>query len=183
MMDDDAVLMAQFRDGDRAAFDALFGRYSSPLVNFLARMVPDRGRAEELAQEVFVRIYQARERYEPRARFSTYLFGIAHNLALNELDRAYRKRERPLEDSHLVALADPEPDALDRLQAARTADALERALERLPERQRSALLMRTQEDLGYDEIAEALGASRSGIKSLLHRARENLLTLLEEEKS
>ncbi len=82
-----------------------------------------------------------------------------------------------------MALADPEPDALDRLQGARTADALERALARLPERQRSALLMRTHEDLGYDEIGEVLGASRSSVKSLLHRARENLLTLLEEEKS
>ncbi len=174
--------MLRFREGDPSAFDALFQRYTSPLVNFLARMVPERARAEELAQEVFVRIYQARERYQPTARFSTYLFGIAHRLALNELDRAYRKRERPLEDAH-AALADPAPAADDQLAGAQGAEALERGLAKLPERQRAALLLRTQEDLGYEEIALVLGASTAGVKSLLHRARANLQSLIKEEST
>ena len=182
MIDDDARLMVRFRDGDRSAFEALFQRYTPPLVNFLARMLPDRARAEELAQDVFVRIYQARERYEARARFSTWLFGIAHNLALNELDRAYRKRERPLEELHLRGLEDPAPDALEQLAGRRTAVAIERALAGLTAQQRSALLLRSQESLSHDEIAEVLGSSSSGVKSLLHRARENLLALLDEGK-
>jgi RNA polymerase sigma-70 factor (ECF subfamily) len=182
MIDDDAQLMLRVREGDRAAFDALFRRWAPPVVNFLARMVPDRARAEELAQDVFVRIYGARERYEVRARFSTWLFGIAHNLALNELARAHRKRERPLGDEHLDTLADDAPEPEQQLDTRRTARALEAALPRLPDRQRAALLLRTQENLSYDEIAEALGASTSGIKSLLHRARENLLGLLEEKR-
>src|SRR5262245_9398877 len=94
--DEDAQLMLAFQAGDRRAFEALFGRYSARLVNFLARMVPSRARAEELAQDVFVRVYQARDRYQATARFSTYVFGIASNLALNDLDRAYRRRERPM---------------------------------------------------------------------------------------
>ena len=175
--------MVRFRDGDRSAFDTLFRRYTPPLVNFLARMVPDRARAEELAQEVFVRIYQARERYRPTARFSTYLFGIAHRLALNELDRAYRKRERGLRDADTAALTDPAPGAEERLDGVRAADAVERALARLPGRQRAALLLRTQDDLGYEEIARVIGASTSGVKSLLHRARQNLLALLEEGRT
>ncbi len=96
--DADAKLMLAFQAGDRAAFESLFRRHTPALVNFLARMVKDRGRAEELAQEVFIRIYNARERYEARARFSTWMFGIARNLALNDLDRAYRRYERPVSE-------------------------------------------------------------------------------------
>ena len=80
MIDDDSRLMLAFKGGDRGAFDELFRLYTPRLMSFLARMVRDRARAEELTQDVFVRIYQARERYEPRAKFSTWLFRIAHNL-------------------------------------------------------------------------------------------------------
>jgi RNA polymerase sigma-70 factor (ECF subfamily) len=181
MIDDDARLMLRFRDGDRDAFETLFRRYTPPLINFLARMVPDRARAEELAQEVFVRIYQARQRYEPKARFSTWLFGIARRLALNELDRAYRKRERPLDDTYAQFGADPAPSAEEQLDAERRGRAIERALARLPERQRAALLLRSSQGLGYEEIAAVLETSTASIKSLLHRARGNLLGLLKEE--
>ncbi len=179
--DPDGRLMLRFRAGDRSAFDVLFARYTPPLVNFLARMVVDRARAEELAQETFVRVYQARERYEARSRFSTWLFGIAHRLALNELDRAPRKRERPIAAADLEAALDPGPRPDEVLEAGRTTRALERGLKRLPARQRAALLLRTQEQQGYEEIAVVLGASVASVKSLLHRARENLLAALEED--
>ena len=119
--DEDAKLMLAFQAGDRRAFEDLFARYTNPLIGFLSRMVPDRGRAEELAQEVFVRVYGAKDRYEPRAKFSTWIFGIAHNLALNELDRAYRKREAPLEPVHerIANVADVSLD--ERLDAKRMA--------------------------------------------------------------
>ncbi len=166
--------MLAFQAGDRGAFEALFRRYTAPLVTFLARMVPDRGRAEELAQEVFLRIYNARERYEPRARFSTWMFGIAHNLALNELALAYRKREQAL-GPEVAPVADPAAAADDQLDAKRAADRLQLALTRLPDRQRSALLLRAEQGLSYEEIGEAVGSSVSSVKSLLHRARESLL--------
>ncbi len=181
MTDGDAQLMLRFKRGDREAFEELFRRYTSPVVSFLTRLLRDPGRAEELAQEVFVRIYQARDRYEPRARFSTWLFGIAHNLALNELGRAYRKRERPLEEGFTERLEHPGPGAEDQVDARRTALAVERALERLPDRQRAALLLRTQEGLAYAEIAEVLGTSQGGVKSLLHRARESCLETMRKE--
>ena len=181
--DEDARLMLAFQAGDRSAFDDLFARYTNPLIGFLGRMIPDRGRAEELAQEVFVRVYRAKERYEPRARFSTWIFGIAHNLALNELDRAYRKREQPLELAH-ESVGDPERATLDEeLDAKRTAARIVVALERLPARQRAALTLRSEQGLGYEEIAGVMGTSVSSVKSLLHRAREKLLLELEEVRS
>lgn len=180
MIDDDAKLMLAFKDGDRGAFDALFERYTPRLLNFLTRMVRDRARAEELTQDVFIRVYNAAARYEPRARFSTWVFGIAHNLALNDLDRAHRKRERPLDLVRNAEPRDPEPHADERVAAQQLALALESALAKLPERQRSAILLRSEQGLGYQEIGEVLGASVSGVKSLLHRARENLMTELKE---
>ena len=174
--------MLRFQKGDRAAFDQLFARYSTPLVSFLARMVSDRGKAEELAQEVFVRIHQARSRYQPRAKFSTYLFGIAHNLALNELDRAYRKRETVLEEHAAAQLPSEAPPVEAQLDAKYTARRLEAGLAKLPERQRAALLLRSREGMSYSEIAKALGASPSGVKSRIHRAREGRLEILGRER-
>jgi RNA polymerase sigma-70 factor (ECF subfamily) len=173
--------MLRFREGDRGAFDDLFRRYTPRLVGFLARMIPERDRAEELAQEVFVRIYQARERYEPKARFSTWIFGIASNLALNDLARARRRYERPLEDSGVERLPDAAPRAEETLEARRTAERLEGALATLPDRQRAALLLRVEQDLGYAEIAEALETSVSSVKSLIHRARTTLTEQMTEE--
>ena len=180
MIDDDAALMLAFKAGDRAAFETLFRRYTPPLLNFLARMLRDRARAEELAQEVFIRIYNAAGRYEARARFSTWMFGIARNLALNDLDRAYRRRERPVSEPHELDFADPAPDAAEQLDAQRLAATLGLALAHLPERQRAALLLRSEQGLGYKEIAEVLETSVSSVKSLLHRAREALLAELKE---
>jgi RNA polymerase sigma-70 factor (ECF subfamily) len=179
MVDDDARLMLAFQKGDRRAFDELFERYTPRLHSFLTRMVRDRGRAEELTQDVFVRLYTAAERYQARTRFSTYVFGIASNLALNHLARAWRQREHGFSDDHPEPAAG-EPGPMEQLEAARTQQALERALGELPERQRAALLLRVHEDMGYDEIAAALGTSVPSVKSLLHRAREALLARLGE---
>ena len=177
MIDDDAQLMLAFKAGDRRAFETLFERYTPRLLNLLARMVRDRERAEELTQDVFVRVYNAAPRYEVRARFSTWIFGIAHNLALNDLGRAYRQRERPLFPGDQGQLRDPNPDPDERIAARQLGEALGAALAKLPERQRSALLLRSEQGLGYQEIGQAMGAS---VKSLLHRARESLLDELKE---
>jgi len=178
--DEDAELMLAFQSGDSGAFTQLFGRYSGPLLNFLARMVGSRSRAEELTQDTFVRIYQASERYELRARFSTYAFGIAHNLALNDLARAHRKRERPLGEDYGEAFASPDPTPEASAVRSATQSSLEHALRQLPERQRAALLLRVEHDLSYDEIARTLETTTSSVKSLIHRARSALLGELKE---
>jgi RNA polymerase sigma-70 factor, ECF subfamily len=183
MDDDDARLMLAFKAGDQRAFDQLFERYTPRLHSFLARMVRDRGRAEELTQDVFIRLYTAVERYEARTRFSTYVFGIAHNLALNHLARSWRQREQLAGDDTPEPAADPAAGPVEQLDAARAHASLERAIDELPERQRSALLLRAHEDMGYEEIAAALGTSIPSVKSLLHRARETLLAKLEETPS
>jgi len=180
MVDDDARLMLAFRAGDRRAFDELFARYTPRLHSFLVRMVRDRGRAEELTQDVFIRLYTAADRYEARTRFSTYVFGIAHNLALNHLARAWQRREQAQADPPIEAAAEAGTGPVEQLEAARTHAALERALGELPERQRAALLLRAHEDMGYEDIAAALGTSVASVKSLLHRARETLLAKLGE---
>src|SRR5215831_15523480 len=161
--------MLAFQGGDRRAFDTLFARYTPRVLTFLTRMVRDRARAEELTQDVFIRIYNAAARYEPRARFSTYVFGIAHNLALNELARAHRKHEQARADLSELAAVDPAPGAEEKLDADRMRARLERAIADLPERQRAAVLLRSEQGLDYEEIAGALDASVSSVKSLLHR--------------
>jgi RNA polymerase sigma-70 factor (ECF subfamily) len=183
MEDDDARLMLAFQGGDRRAFETLFARYTPRVLAFLTRMVRDRARAEDLTQDVFVRIYNAADRYEARARFSTYLFGIAHNLALNELARAHRKYEQAHSDPSELSAADPSPGPEEKLDAERTRVRLERALALLPERQRAAILLRSEQGLDYDEIAGSLETSVSSVKSLLHRARETLLAALAEDET
>ena len=127
-----------------------------------------------------MRVYQARDRYEPRSRFSTWIFGIASNLALNDLARAHRRREARWEEGAADA-EDSQPLADETLAARRTAERLVGALQALPDRQRAALMLRLDEGLGYAEVAETLGASLASVKSLIHRARENLLASLREE--
>ena len=174
--------MLAFQRGDRRAFDALFARYTPRVLTFLTRMVRDRGRAEELTQDVFVRIYNAAARYEPRARFSTYVFGIAHNLALNELARAHRKYEQVDERSRRRR---PAPTRAPAPRSSSTASACAGGSSgrspTLPERQRAALVLRSEQDLDYDEIAETLETTVSSVKSLLHRAREAVLAALAKE--
>src|SRR5262249_1421399 len=182
MPDEDARLMLAFQQGDRRAFETLFARYTPRVLTFLTRMVRDRARAEELTQDVFIRIYNAADRYEAKAKFSTYLFGIAHNLALNELARAHRKHEQARSDRAELGAVDPAPSPIEKLAAEGTRERLERALAALPERQRAAVLLRSEQGLDYEEIAGSLETTVASVKSLLHRARESLLAALAEEE-
>lgn len=176
--DEDVRLMLALRAGDEAAFDALFARWSAPLLRYLERMVRDPGVAEELTQEVFLRVHRARERYEPDARFSTWLFTIATRIAWNELRRPRHRHphdalEADLETGPLPLAADqPAADAV--ADARRTGAVVERALARLPERQRAALWLAAVEGLSYAEVAEALETTERSVKALVHRARAAL---------
>lgn len=172
----DEELMRQLKADDPGALDALMERYESSVLNTIHWSIGDRQRAEELAQEVFVSVYRERARYQPRAKFTSWLFRIVRNRCLNEL-RARRRASRH-EANGAEALENvpdastPAPD----LQAAsneRQAMLLS-ALAALPEAQRSAFVLAKIEGLSYQEIAGALGISLSACESLIHRARLNL---------
>jgi RNA polymerase sigma-70 factor (ECF subfamily) len=164
--------MLAFRAGDAAAFDALFRRWAGPLLRYLDRMLRDRGAAEELVQETFLRVHGARERYQPEARFSTWLYRIATNLARNELRRPRRREpHRSTDAGDAPELAGAPARAEDVLDARRLGERVERELAGLPENQRAALWLTAVEGLAYAEAAEALEVSEQALKALVHRAR------------
>ena len=177
--DEDVRLMLAFRAGDDSAFDALFDRWASRLLRYLERMLREPATAEELVQESFLRVYRARDRYEPEARFSTWLYRIATNLALNELRRPRRRDPHDsldAEDATPLAVAQPATD--DVVHARRVGADVESALEALPERQRMALWLSAVEGQSYAEVASALDVSEKAVKALVHRARASLSSKL-----
>ena len=184
--DPDVRLMLALRDGDDSAFDALFRRWAGPLLHYLERLVHDAASAEELVQESFLRVYRARERYEPDARFSTWLYTIASRLAFNERRRSHRRHpHRPADPaSDVPALELPAPQAAidDVVHARRSAGAVARALDELPERQRAALWLSAVEGLSYAEVARSLETTEKSVKALVHRARASLADGLKGEE-
>lgn len=178
----DVELMLDVKAGDEQSFDLLLRKYRLPLVNFLGRMVHDRATAEDLAQEVFLRVYRARQKYAPSAKFTTWLFRIATNLALNSLrDNRHQRMEVSID-----APANDDEEALPRELPAREmridehmierdrAEFIQRAIASLPEKQRAAVLLHKYEEMDYAEIARILECSESALKSLLFRAYESL---------
>src|SRR5271170_5421174 len=179
----DVQLMLDVKAGDEESFELLLRKYRTPLVNFLYRMVRDTAMAEDLAQEVFLRVYRAREQYAPSAKFTTWMFRIATNLALNaKRDGRYRQLEVSIgqpgetEEGHppSVEIADGQPGIESELIARDRTAVIRRAIEALPEKQRAAVLLHKYQEMGYDEIAKILQCSESALKSLLFRAYETL---------
>ena len=190
-LEPDAQLMLRVKDGDTYSFELLLGKYRRPVVNYLYRMVQNQSVAEELAQEVFLRVYRARTNYEPTAKFTTWLFRITTHLALNNL--RHRKGERRQQSLDVVYEDRPvfePPDARRTREQELVADAqldvVRRAIASLPEKQRAAVLMHKYEELNYSQIAGALSCSVSAVKSLLFRAyetlRERLVHLAEDRR-
>jgi RNA polymerase sigma-70 factor, ECF subfamily len=173
--DDDAALLLAFQRGDEAAFRLLYERNARAMIAFCHRFVRDAARAEELAQDVFVKLYRSAHRYQPSARFKTFLYRVATNHCLNEVRRAeYTARSSgPTEGGD-----PPDLDALPSGDAGPLEEAVGRSLEQavlamlgaLPEKQRAALVLCRFEGMGYEEIAETLETSVSAVKSLVHRA-------------
>jgi len=178
----DVQLMLDVKAGDEASFDFLLVKYRSPLVNFLYRMVRDTATAEDLAQEVFLRVYRARKQYTPSAKFTTWLFRIATNVALNSVrDNRYQKMEVSL-DAPVSDEEDSAPRELPArelridqhlLEQDRVA-IIQRAIASLPEKQRAAVLLHKYEEMDYAEIAKILNCTEAALKSLLFRAYESL---------
>ena len=177
--------MLDVKLGDERSFELLLQRYRTPLVNFLYRMVRSREQAEDLAQEVFIRVYRAREEYVPSAKFTTWLFRIATNLALNSLrDHRYQKLEMSIDaplkadseegDERPFEVADKRPTVEQELVEEERKKMIRHAIEKLPEKQRAAVLLHKYQELDYAEIAKILSCSESALKSLLFRAYEML---------
>jgi RNA polymerase sigma-70 factor (ECF subfamily) len=181
----DVQLMLDVKAGDEQSFGLLLQRYRTPLVNFLYRMVRSREQAEDLAQEVFIRVYRAREEYVPSAKFTTWLFRIATNLALNSLrDHRHQKLEISMDapltvdvadgDEKPFEVADKHPTIEQELVEEDRKKMIRHAIEKLPEKQRAAVLLHKYQELDYSEIAKILSVSESALKSLLFRAYETL---------
>lgn len=183
-MGTDLELMLGVRRGDAASFEELLRRYRVPMVSYFHRMLRDRGLAEDLAQEVFLRVYRARERYQPEAKFTTWLYRIARNLALNALrDRKPEvlldEEENPDGDPPMERFADPQPSAERQLMEGDRARVIRQAVEALPPNQRAAVILHKYQEVDYRQIAGILKISESAVKSLLFRAHENLRMHLE----
>jgi|SRR5579884_1164894 len=177
-LDGDAELMIRVREGDQASFGLLLQKHRGPVVRFLYRMVRNQAVAEELGQEVFLRVYKSRETYEPTARFTTWLFRIATHLALNWLREAGNRGvqesiDEPVEGPART-LADRGPTVEQKLVNRARLNEIRQAIEMLPAKQRAAVLMHKYEEMEYAQIAQALGCSESAVKSLLFRAYESL---------
>ena len=185
---DDAAIMLELRSGNMAAFDVLLEKYRKPIIHFMYRMVHNQAVAEELAQEVFLRVYRSRETYRAEARFSTWLYRIATNLGVNH---ARDTRHERTASTVYLDQADDEtgstPDVADLTPAVETRlvydermAAIRDHVLALPERQRSAVLMHKYEDMDYRQIGEVLKLSESATKSLLFRAYQTLRDKLKD---
>jgi len=190
--DPSAALMLRVRDGDAEAFEQLVALWQDRLVNLFRYQTGDHALAEDLAQEVFLRVYRARAGYKPTAKFSTWIHTIANNAASDLRQRAYRRREHgvPMNVSasssaigleHLAVAASGQRPAR---QADRSElqDVVQRAIADLSDNQRMALLLAKFELCSYDEIAAAMGLTVPAVKSLLFRARDQLREKLESDE-
>jgi RNA polymerase sigma-70 factor, ECF subfamily len=178
-LDFDAELMLRVKEGDGASFGVLLDKHRSSVVHFLYRMIQNHAVAEELAQEVFLRVYRSRSTYEPTAKFTTWLFRIATHLALNSLRDGKHERcqERLDDDSNEMParqVSDRRPSVEASMVYQAKLEEIRRAIAALPEKQRAAVLMHKYEEMEYSQIAKVLTCSESAVKSLLFRAYETL---------
>ena len=167
----DAALMARAGDGDQKAFRLLVERHRNAVVGTVAKMLNDAAEAEDIAQQVFLRLWKHAKRYRPEAKFTTYLFTITRNLVFNESRRRGRKKEVSVEEreesTHTSLPAQPDAELLQ----SELQQAVDKAIAGLPEAQRMAVVLRRYEQMPYEEIAEVLNITVPAVKSLLFRAR------------
>jgi RNA polymerase sigma-70 factor (ECF subfamily) len=174
-------LMAKIAEGDEDAFEILVNRHQTSVLNLIYRFIGDRTQAKDLAQEVFIRVWQSAGSYQPKAKFTTWVYRITANLCFNELKSARRKKwfsfNRSDEDGEHTfeeTLADSAPSAEDLLLEKERSRQISDALQCLPENQRMALILKRYDALSYQEIAQVIGCSVSAVESLLVRAKRTL---------
>lgn len=177
--EEDLMLMAKIANGDERAFEQLVAKHQQAVIGTIGKMTNHSPETEDIAQQVFLRLWKAASRYKPKAKFTTYLFTIARNLVFNDTRKKTRRRELSIdtdEQNWHDSIADPSsssrPDqslAEDELRLQ-----VDQAVADLPENQRLAVILRRYEQMSYDEIAEVLDTSVSAVKSQLFRARKSL---------
>jgi RNA polymerase sigma-70 factor (ECF subfamily) len=184
----DADIMLRVKAGDDSAFDYLVQKYRRPMINFMFRMAHNSAAAEDLAQEVFLRVYRSRQNYEASAKFTTWLYRIATNLAVNHArDTRHDRPENTVsldepddQSGHTLDLPDKTPGAEETIVRRERVAAIRQRVQALPERQRIAVVMHKYQQMEYRQIAEVLKLSESATKSLLFRAYETLREQLKE---
>jgi len=179
----DTVLMLRMREGEEWCMDALAQRYRQPVIQYIHRKVKNHAIAEELTQNVFIRIFLARHTYEPTAKFHSWLFRIAYNLSLNWLrdnKREYNmlRLNAGMERDCERPIADTRPNVAERLLRESELAEIRRAIEELPSRQRDAVILHKYKELEYREIAAVMGCTLQIVKSLIFRAHEALRSRL-----
>ena len=177
--DRDAELMLRVRDGDQGSFESLLEKHRGPMIHFLHRMVQNDAVAEELTQEVFLRVYKSRENYEPSAKFTTWLFRIATHVALNWIrdgrsEKSQTSLDKETTDGTGRQVADRRRTAEQELLHEAKLGEVRQAIHGLPAKQRAAVMMHKYEEMEYAQIAGVLCCSESAVKSLLFRAYEAL---------
>jgi RNA polymerase sigma-70 factor (ECF subfamily) len=182
-------LMAKVAEGDEYAFETLVRTHQVSVLNLIYRFIGNRTQAKDLAQEVFMRVWQAAKSYEPKAKFSTWIYRITANLCLNELKSMGRKKLIPYfpgeegKEGGFETIPDESPSVEHRLLAEERSWQITDALQSLPDNQRMALILKKYDDLPYQEISKILGCSVSAVESLLVRAKKNLYEkLISREK-
>ena len=184
----DAEIMLRVRDGEDAGYDILIQKYRKPIINFMFRMVHNQAMAEELAQETFLRVYRSRQTYRAEAKFTTWLYRIATNLAVNhardhKVERSGKmvSLDEPDEETGTTPdVSDPTLNAEQNILRRERLEAIKKHVMALPEKQRAAVLMHKYQEMDYREIAAVLKLSESATKSLLFRAYEALRERLKE---
>ncbi|NOY68944.1 MAG: sigma-70 family RNA polymerase sigma factor [Deltaproteobacteria bacterium] len=187
--DPDVLLMMRFAAGDEGSFRQLFSGYNKKVINFCFRFCADRAQAEDLAQEVFLRVFRAGKKYRPEARFSTWLFKIATNVCINSArDRKRRPKtvsmDRPLshdDDGPQVDIADARITADEEIAEKQRQKRIREAIRRLPEKQRAALLLRVDREFSYQEISNQLRCPVNTVRTLIRRGRIRLVEILDED--
>ncbi len=185
--DYDALLMVRVKHGDNGAFDELLEKYQRPIINFIYHFVNNRAEAEELAQDVFLKVYEVRTRYRPEAKFSTWLYKIATNLSLKKLNRGRNKAnlEVSIDQESPVILQDRHPTIQEAMEGEERERLVAWAISGLSKNEKAAIVLRKYHSLPYREIAEIMGCTEGAIKTYLHRAklrlRERLNAYLKEK--
>ncbi len=175
---EDVRLMRLVARGDTAAFEELIQRHQALVIGTVARMLGSNSEVEDIAQQVFIRVWKSAGRYVPRAKFTTWMLKITRNLVFNELRRSKRRAHVPIQtdpDAEEIPLKDEAAQSPDvSLLETELQQAIDKAIAELPETQRMAVILRRYQDLSYEQIADILGLSVPAVKSVLFRARTEL---------
>ncbi len=182
-------LMLRFQKGDEGAFQELFEAYKAQLLNYIFRFCQDRRVAEELTQEVFIRVYRSASSYRPEAKFSTWIYRIATNMCLNEMRSSRYQYERTLKDHNTdnhnyqleVLAGDSRPKTDEKMAEDERNQVVRDAIAALPEKQRLALILSVYEQCSYKEIGLRLKCSEGAVKSIIHRAKLSVKTILQRD--